>query len=105
VQQRCDLSDVAALAAVLVRLRTTPEATSTPICAFMWRGDLSEKAATIRMRTPVSRRSHDYRDVIVAQERLGFLFVVARQSELVLIVALAGGRPGPRLRSRAVRRR
>ena len=71
----------------------------------MWRGDLSEKAATIRMRTPVSRRSHDYRDVIVAQERLGFLFVVARQSELVLIVALAGGRPGPRLRSRAVRRR
>jgi hypothetical protein len=71
----------------------------------VWRGDLSEKAATIRMRTPVSRRSHDYRDVIVAQERLGFLFVVARQSELVLIVALAGGRPGPRLRSRAVRRR
>src|SRR5881275_253039 len=26
----------------------------------------------------------------------------ARQSELVLIVALAGGRPGPRLRSRAI---
>jgi len=35
VQQRCDLGDVAALAAVLVRLRTTPEATSTPICAFI----------------------------------------------------------------------
>src|ERR1700736_6685026 len=56
-------------------------------------------------RNPVSRHWHDCRGVIVAQAELRFWMSRRGDQTLAVIVAWAGGRPRPRLRSSAARRR
>src|SRR6266446_9955482 len=58
-----------------------------------------------RDRNPVSRYWHDCRGVIVAQAELRFWMSRRGDQALAVIVAWAGGRPRPRLRSSAARRR
>src|SRR5947209_162231 len=56
-------------------------------------------------RNPVSRYWHDCRGVIVAQAELRFWMSRRGDQALAVIVAWVGGRPRPRLRSSAARRR
>ena len=71
----------------------------------VWRDNLDEVAATIRMA--IWCRGAGMIAVLIDVRKGYFLtmIVAPRQSSTVLGVARVGGRPGPRLRSSAVRRR
>ena len=83
---------------------TPREYASSPGVTRLWRDNLDESCASIRMTIECRSRSTIAGSGVARKGFVRVLIVAARQSTLVFGVARDGGRPGPRLSSASRRR-